>query len=928
MKLTKARFIPWALLFLVLITGEKSLAEKIIVAGDRNRPPLEYLDAAGTPMGILVDLWKLWSEKTGIPVEFSLEEEWEAFRSVREGRADVLSGAIAGTDITLEYAPPFYHLDAHVFYRREVRLGAPYNLEPYRVGVSADDPAGRYLHLKHPDFSIKTHASFNELIKEIRSENLNVFVANPVEALFNMGSSGVLEDFRQSGEPLYSVGISFAVRKGNFPLLGVISGGLGKITPVEIAAVEKKYAGTSPGHRNAGFISLAGILFSMALGTAAAFWVFRELLKKGVARKTDSLRKSHQLLLEFNEELKERESRHRALSEGSVHGVFIVENRVILEGNRAGAEMFGMGTEEMIGTPLGDLIAPDHRHKAHLILGEGPDRVFTLMGSGKDRAAFPLELRAKGVKFRGRDLTALSLTDLTLPILAEERRNSARRRHASLMESIGEAAFVVDRGSGRILLTNTAFTGKTGYPGDEAEGRCIDDLKLFKGIVLSRDLYTVAREKGDLAGLEATLLTAEAREIPVLVSVRPARFEAAECLLVIARDLTPMRTASPETHVFEKQLHTVRAISSMDGMVGGFAERLDALFLEILGNTGSLQLKTDPGHDNRKNLDRIESLSGAGIRIATRLRALARERLMEQVPTDLNELVKSQTALFERSHGHIKYFDRYEKSPWPVGVNRERMEEALFDILLNAVWAMPGGGNLEVRTRNVTLSELFTEQFGAMPGRYVKISVEDSGMGMDSRKQSLLPSPFYTSRALGRGPGMGLAYARGIVGNHGGALMVRSEMDAGTRVNVYLPAAADRSLPLPLGPLSLLPGRETVLLIEEDPGARNMGSKLIASLGYNAVAQADGTNGIRRYSGHAPRIDLVIHGMALPDMTGEEVSDRLRKINADVKSMVSISHNVDHRVEALLSSGCRDFVRRPFSGKELSRKIRKVLDAS
>jgi CheY-like chemotaxis protein len=306
----------------------------------------------------------------------------------------------------------------------------------------------------------------------------------------------------------------------------------------------------------------------------------------------------------------------------------------------------------------------------------------------------------------------------------------------------------------------------------------------------------------------------------------------------------------------------------------------------------------------------------------------ARGGKYEVRPTDLNELVQKSSEMFGRTKKEVRIHRKCEEDVWTVAVDRAQIEQVLLNLYVNAWQAMPGGGDLYIRGENVTLDENAARLFAAKPGNYVKVSVTDTGVGIDEETQQRIFEPFFTTKEMGRGTGLGLASAYGIIKNHGGIINVYSRKGQGTTFNVYLPAT-ERAIN-EQGPeerdKEIQQGHETVLLVDDEDMIIDVGEKMLREMGYKVLLAKSGKAAVEVYKKHRDEIDLVILDMIMPDMGGGDAYDTLKGINPDIMVLLSSGYSIDGQATEILKRGCDGFIQKPFNMSQLSQAMRKTLD--
>jgi len=211
----------------------------------------------------------------------------------------------------------------------------------------------------------------------------------------------------------------------------------------------------------------------------------------------------------------------------------------------------------------------------------------------------------------------------------------------------------------------------------------------------------------------------------------------------------------------------------------------------------------------------------------------------------------------------------------------------------------------------------------------VKISMADTGVGMDKATQQRIFDPFFTTKEMGRGTGMGLASAYGIIKNHEGIINVYSEKDKGATFNIYLPATDAEGITQRAESerrSEILRGTETVLLVDDEEMIIDVGQDLLETLGYTVLLAKSGREGIETYKKNKDKIDMVLLDMIMPEMGGSETYERLKEINSDIKVLLSSGYSINGPAKEILSRGCNGFIQKPFSMKDLSQKLREILD--
>jgi CheY-like chemotaxis protein len=362
-------------------------------------------------------------------------------------------------------------------------------------------------------------------------------------------------------------------------------------------------------------------------------------------------------------------------------------------------------------------------------------------------------------------------------------------------------------------------------------------------------------------------------------------------------------------------------------LAGGIAHDFNNVLMGIQGHTSLMLLHIDSDHPHFGHITGVEDMVHRGAELTRQLLGFARGGKYEVKVTDLNELVEKSSEMFGRTRKEITVGKKYQQGIWPVEVDRTQIEQVLLNLYVNDWQAMPHGGDLHVETSNVALGASHTKPFGVSPGNYVKVSVNDTGIGIDNATQQKIFDPFFTTKEMGRGTGLGLSSAYGIIKNHGGIINVYSEKEKGSSFNIYLPAS-EKKFAAREDRLAdeILKGTETILLVDDEDVVVDVGEEMLEEMGYKVLVARSGKEGVDVYTKHKEEIDLVILDMIMPDMGGGEAYDRMKEEDSDAKVILSSGYSIDGQATEILGRGCNGFIQKPFNMKDLSGKVREIVE--
>jgi PAS domain S-box-containing protein len=380
----------------------------------------------------------------------------------------------------------------------------------------------------------------------------------------------------------------------------------------------------------------------------------------------------------------------------------------------------------------------------------------------------------------------------------------------------------------------------------------------------------------------------------------------------------------------ETQFNEAQRMESLGTLAGGIAHDFNNLLMGIQGNVSLLYIEGEEDETLCAKLRSIEECVESGSQLTKQLLGFARGGKYVVKPLDPNQLVRSSVDLFGRTHKALKMHGSFVKEIWTIEADQGQLEQVLMNLYLNAYQAMGEGGDIYVKTDNHELDEKATQPQGVPSGRYVCISVADTGVGMDKETQKRIFEPFFTTKEIGRGTGLGLASVFGIVKNHNGFINVESEVGHGSTFHIYLPATEKNVSNVSKRakiPEHILPGVETILLVDDEDYIIEVGRLMLEGLGYTILTADCGRAGMEKYAAHQEEIDLVILDMIMPDVGGSDVFDHIRKLRPDAKILLSSGYNMDFQASSLLGQGCNGFIQKPFNLKAFSAKIREILDS-
>jgi CheY-like chemotaxis protein len=360
-------------------------------------------------------------------------------------------------------------------------------------------------------------------------------------------------------------------------------------------------------------------------------------------------------------------------------------------------------------------------------------------------------------------------------------------------------------------------------------------------------------------------------------------------------------------------------------LAGGIAHDFNNLLMAIQGNVSLMLFNVNPSHPYYERLKSIEKQIERGAKLTSQLLGYARRGKYEVKPIDLNRLVEETADTFGRTKKEIIIRREPAQDLFAIEADEGQIEQILLNLYVNAADAMPGGGQLVLKTRNATHEEIKDKPYEVKPGNYVLLTVTDAGTGIDKATQKRIFEPFFTTKEMGRGTGLGLASVYGIVKGHGGYIEVDSRKGRGTTFSIYLPASEKRVSKPVKGGEQVIKGTETILLVDDEEAVLDLGAQMLEQLGYTVIEARGGAEAIEIYKTRRGSIDLVMLDMIMPEISGGDVCVAIKEINPQVRVLLSSGYSIEGQACTILKRGCDGFIQKPFSVEQLSMSVGKIL---
>jgi two-component system cell cycle sensor histidine kinase/response regulator CckA len=637
--------------------------------------------------------------------------------------------------------------------------------------------------------------------------------------------------------------------------------------------------------------------------------------------------------------LRQSEERHRSLVNNlpiavyrntpGPKGKFLMANPSFLK-------MFGLKSEgELKGIAVADtyMKAEERKVFSNDLLAKGSVDGVELQLRKKDGTSFWASITARVVNDENGNKAYFdcSIVDITERKRAQEALEEERNLLRTILDNVPDYIYVKDMES-RYVVSNSAhvrFLKKT-RP-EEVVGKTV--FELFPEQLAAEyyeDDQEVIRSGEPILNKEEPTLDLKDEMAWNQTTKVPLRDSSGKVigLVGIARDITERKQAEEEKGKLQAQLLEAQKMEAIATLAGGMAHNFNNLLMGIMGNASLMLLETDPNDHNYERLKNIEKSVQGGSKLTNQLLGYARKGGYEIKPLNLNRVVQETSETFDLTRKEIRVHQELAEDLFTIKADQGQIEQVLLNLYVNAADAMPGGGDLFLKTTNVTHEDMSSKPSSVKSGNYVLLTVTDAGVGMDTKTMEHIFDPFFTTKRMGRGTGLGLASVYGIIEAHGGYIDVNSRKGHGTTFSIYLPASPenqhikeDKKLPK-----KLLKGQETILLVDDEEMILDVGKEFLTLLGYRVLGAGSGKDAIGLYREKKDKIDMVLLDMIMPDMGGGETYDRLKEINPEIKVLLASGYSLDGGAKEIVERGCDGFIQKPFNMEELSRRIREVLE--
>lgn len=499
-------------------------------------------------------------------------------------------------------------------------------------------------------------------------------------------------------------------------------------------------------------------------------------------------------------------------------------------------------------------------------------------------------------------------------------------RFRTIFEMSPQAIALSRLNDGTLVDVNEKFCELTKYRKPEVIGRSTVELGFYSE-KMRRTFVRKLCKTGELRSLDMDFASKDGLQLNAQIFARIIEVDNRPHILSVFYDKTPEKR-------LEQQFWQAQKMESIGTIAGGIAHDFNNFLMSIQGYVSVMLKKAGKKHPYHQMLYSISEQVNNCSQLTRQLLGYARKGKDNTAILNLNKLVDETSKSIKGAIKKINIHTELEPKLMPVKGDPVQIKQALYNLYINAADAMPNGGNLFLKTSTATSSDFADNIHESQKKKYVSVLVADTGIGMDQSILEHLFEPFFTTKETGKGTGLGLTSAYGIVKGHGGYIDVSSTPGKGTRFIIYFPAWRKSAKPkVRPRTITIKPGMHlktdgTVLFVDDDKIIREVSARMLETVGFRVEKASNGHQAIDIWQRMGEKIDLVILDLMMPDMNGDEVFEKIIKIDPKAKVLISSGKGCNERVERMLKHGCLGFIEKPFNIDQLSQKIEEIFPQS
>jgi PAS domain S-box-containing protein len=632
--------------------------------------------------------------------------------------------------------------------------------------------------------------------------------------------------------------------------------------------------------------------------------------------------------------LREGEATLRSIFRAAPTGIGMVCDRVIQQANERLCEITGYTREELVGKSARILYGTDEdfeyvgREKYAQIREQNTGTVETRW-QRKDGTMIDVLLSSTpidpndlsmGVTFTALDITSRKQVERDLRESEEQYRSLFKNNHSIML--------LIDPGTANIVDANPAAVSFYGWSYETLIRKKIIDINTLTEEQVFDEIKKAKMEQRKQFYFRHCLASGEIRDVEVYSG--PIKVHGRELLYSIVHDITARKKAEEEKAVLEAQLFHAQKMESIGTLSGGIAHDFNNLLGIILGNAELAMDDMPEWHPAKGYLNEIRTASLRARDVVKQLLSFSRKTDSKKRPVKLVRIVEDALKFLRSSipasveiHRNIP-----NDTDDTIFADSTHIYQVMINLFTNAAHAMEdNSGVITIGIENIYLDQVSAPFYpGLPPGRYVKLAVSDTGTGIDHEIKDRIFDPYFTTKEIGKGTGIGLSVVHGIVKSHNGAISVDSKFGEGTTFSIFFPVTEEEAV-IETEPADKFPtGSERILIVDDEESVVDIGRRRLERLGYQVEARTNPIDALELFRTDPDQFDLVITDMTMPHITGDKLVKEILKIRPDMPTVLCTGFSEKINEERAKEIGIRQYIEKPFDKGKLSRLVREVLD--
>ncbi len=635
--------------------------------------------------------------------------------------------------------------------------------------------------------------------------------------------------------------------------------------------------------------------------------------------------------------LSNRETFLRSFFDNTTDCILSVDtNRVVRDCNTAFLDTFGYTRDEVLNRPI-EFIHPSY--ESLVIFGEIAYAEIKRSGAWRGQWVF-LKKDASAI------VVDLALTAVyggenqVLGYVAVMRETPEGKQavdafpewelpYLSTFDAIPDAVAVTNVKDGRYRFVNDGFCSRTGYSREEVIGKTAYELNIYSNPDDRFLLLEALQKTGRVVNLEIQFRRRDGSFSDSYFSAKFMDLDGEQCIISITKDVTEFKKLEKEKAKLEAQLNHMHKMEALGTLAGGIAHDFNNILTVITGYSEMALKNAENGRTSTEEIKPIVRAADRGKKLIEQILAFSRKASFAPKPLDIARIIAETSQIIQRTIPKMVSVEtRSADVPLITKADAFQIEQVLLNLAGNAKDAMPDGGRFLIQCDRIALDDDHNHEcISALPGEYIQLIVSDTGSGMSRETIEHVFDPFYTTKEIGSGTGLGLASVYGVIKGHGGHISCSSEIGAGTRFTILLPAAGSEDIPAePAAGIAKTPdlGNETILVVDDELELLDLCTALLESCGYKVKTAASGEGAVKEYG---PGVDLVIMDLNMPGIGGLKAMQQIHALDPKAKVMIASGYTPTGSVQETFRKGAAGYITKPFSMDELLSLVREVLDS-